>query len=426
MPDMNSKYVERVLSHIGQGTERAELKYELESHIDEKLSYFQSLGYDEETALEKAEEVMGDPDVAGEQLYLQIKGEKRKNALYVLLAVATALLNLSYYVLPVDPFFDGSIFDIYFSEFWIFVISAFIFTFTLFNIIIGFKKKKALNLVSALLFGWLSNWSFSYYFATAIYYTNERVNYADIFIYRPSVTNFYDTIVECTIIISIIVMSLFNVAGLVIIRKTKSLNNTKTDLVFSKTTTVLLSLWIMVCLLFTVITSFKVYSRYKFVPEDFKNYAIQYETTFLDNIDRFITTDENEIKRTVEEIFPKGSYEYITGNTASYTGYTIISADCTGDTANIYFDCNVNNPFSIFYSTSSTENRYVLTKSDIRQDMTIQEAPLPADVYFTYDEEQNLCELNFDYACEDEYTFLRFTYDPETQSFNLTDSHARN
>lgn len=426
MPDMNSKYVERVLSHIGQGTERAELKYELESHIDEKLSYFQSLGYDEETALEKAEEVMGDPDVAGEQLYLQIKGEKRKNALYVLLAVATALLNLLYYVLPVDPLFDGSIFDIYFSEFWIFVISAFAFAFTLFNIIIGFKKKKALNLVSALLFGWLSNWSFSYYFATAIYYTNERVNYADIFIYRPSVTNFYDTIVECTIIISIIVMSLINVAGLVIIRKTKSLNNTKTDLVFSKTTTVLLSLWIVVCILFTVITSFKVYSRYKFVPEDFKNYAIQYETTFLDNIDRFITTDENEIKRTVEDVFPEGSYRYYYGNTPSYFGgYMIIYVDCTDDVTYVSFDCNVNNPFSIFYSTSSTENRYVLTKSDIRQDMTIKEAPMPADVSFTYDKEQNLCELIFEYAGE-EYTFLQFTYDFETQSFNLTDSHARN
>ena len=58
MPDMNSKYVERVLSHIGQGTERAELKHELESHIDEKLSYFQSLGYDEEAALEKAEDCL--------------------------------------------------------------------------------------------------------------------------------------------------------------------------------------------------------------------------------------------------------------------------------------------------------------------------------------------------------------------------------
>lgn len=426
MPDMNSKYVERVLSHIGQGTERAELKYELESHIDEKLSYFQSLGYDEEAALEKAEEAMGDPDVAGEQLYLQIKGKKRKNVLYVLLAVATALLNLLYYVLPVDPLYDGSIFDIYFSEFWIFVISAFAFAFTLFNIIIGFKKKKALNLVSALLFGWLSNWSFSYYFATAVYFTCKKINYADIFIYRPSTTNFSDIIIGTFIIISIIVMALIDIAGLVIIVKTKWLENTKKDLVFSKTATVVLTLWIMFCVLFTAITGIKVDYRYKSIPEDFSDYVIQYETTFLDNIDRFITTDENKLKKTFEEIFPQGSYEYITGNTASYTGYTIISADCTGDTANIYFDCNVNNPFSIFYSTSSTENRYVLTKSDIRQDMTIQEAPLPADVYFTYDEEQNLCELNFDYACEDEYTFLRFTYDPETQSFNLTDSHARN
>lgn len=199
----------------------------------------------------------------------------------------------------------------------------------------------------------------------------------------------------------------------------------KKDLVFSKTATLVLTLWIMFCVLFTAITGIKVDYRYKSIPEDFSDYVIQYETTFLDNIDRFITTDENKLKKTFEEIFPQGSYEYITGNTASYTGYTIISADCTGDTANIYFDCNVNNPFSIFYSTSSTENRYVLTKSDIRQDMTIKEAPMPADVSFTYDKEQNLCELIFEYAGE-EYTFLQFTYDFETQSFNLTDSHARN
>ena len=103
----------------------------------------------------------------------------------------------------------------------------------------------------------------------------------------------------------------------------------------------------------------------------------------------------------------------------------IIYVDCTDDATYVSFDCNVNNPFSIFYSTSSTENRYVLTKSDIRQDMTIKEAPMPADVSFTYDKEQNLCELIFEYAGE-EYTFLQFTYDFETQSFNLTDSHARN
>lgn len=421
---MNSKYVERVLSHIGKGTARAELKYELESHVDERCSYFQSLGYDEETALEKAEEAMGDPDVAGEQFYLQIKGEKRKNALYVFIAVATVLLNLLYYFIPEDPLFDGSINDIYFSEFWVFVISAVSFSFTLFNIILGFKKKKALNLISALLFGWITNWQVSYYFASAICYTYEKVNYADIFICRPSTTDLFDRIIGIFIAISIIVIALINIAGLVIIVKTKWLENTKKDLVLSKIVKTALSVWIVVCVIFTVITVFKVDSRYKSVPADLSNDVIQYETTFLDNIDQFITTDEDELKITFDKIFPEGSYEYFAGNTASYNGYTIIFAHCTGDTTNIDFDCNVSNPFSIYYSTSITENRYALTKSDIRQDMTIKEAPLPAGVSFTYDEEQNLCELKFDYACEDDYVFLQFTYDSETQSFNLTDSHA--
>lgn len=426
---MNSKYVERVLSHIGKGNARAKLKYELESHVDERCTYFQSLGYDEETALEKAEEAMGDPDIAGEQFYLQIKGEKRKNALYVFIAIATAFLNLLYYFIPVDFLLDSlfivSFFDFCFSEFWIFVAYALVFAFTLLNIILGFKKKKALNLISALFFGWISNGLFTYYFATAVYFTFEKVNYADMFISRPSTTNLSDIIIGWFATVSIIVIALINIAGLVIIVKTKWLKNTKKDLVLSKIVKTALSVWIVVCVIFTVITGFKVYFRYQYFPKDFSNYVAQYESTFINNIDRFITTDEDELKETFEEIFPEGSYEYITGNTPTYVGdYIFITADCSGDTTNIYLDCNVNNPFSIYYSTSSTENRYALTKSDIRQDMTIQDAPLPAGVSFTYDEEQNLCELKFDYACEDDYVFLQFTYDSETKSFNLTDSHA--
>lgn len=424
MPDMNSKYVERVLSHIGKGTARAELKYELESHVDERRSFFQSLGYDEETALEKAEEAMGDPDVAGEQFYLQIKGEKRKNALYVFIAIATALLNLLFYAID-DSVYDNLIFDIYFSEFWIFVAYALVFSFTLLNIILGFKKKKALNLISALFFGWISNGLFTYYFATAVYFICEKVNYADMFISRPSTTNLSDIIIGWFATVSIIVIALINIAGLVIIVKTKWLKNTKKDLVLSKIVKTVLSVWIVVCVIFTVITGFKVYFRYQYFPKDFSNYVARYESTFINNIDRFITTDEDELKETFEEIFPEGSYEYITGNTPTYVGgYIFITADCPGDTTNIYFDCNVNNPFSIYYSTSSTENRYALTKSDIRQDMTIKDAPLPADISLYYNEESGAYELIFDYACEDDYVFLQFTYDSETKSFNLTDSHA--
>lgn len=382
---MNSKYVERVLSHIGKGNARAELKYELESHVDERCSYFQSLGYDEETALEKAEEAMGDPDIAGEQFYLQIKGEKRKNALYVFIAIATALLNLLFYALPQDSLFFGSIYDFCLSEFWVFVESIVAFAFTLFNIILGFKKKKALNLISALFFGWISNGLFTYYFATAVYFIFEKVNYADIFISRPSTTNLSDIIIGIFATVSIIVIALINIAGLVIIVKTKWLENTKKDLVMSKIVKTALSLWIVVCVIFTVITGFKVYLRYQYFSKDFSNNVAKYETTFLDNIDRFITTDEDELKKTFEEIFPEGSYEYITGNTPTYVGdYIFITADCTDDTTSIYFDCNVNNPFSIYYSTSITENRCSLTTSDIRQDMTIKEAPLPADIFLYY------------------------------------------
>lgn len=434
MPDMNSKYVEKVLSHIGKGTARAELKYELESHVDERCSYFQSLGYDEETALEKAEEAMGDPDIAGEQFYLQIKGEKRKNALYVFIAIATALLNLLYYFIPVDPLFDGSIFDIYFSEFWVFVASAVVYTFTLFNIILGFKKKKALNLVSALLFGWLSNFLFILCFVESIYCTCVKVDFAYYFIYKPyTYTGDIDNIImETTQIVSIIVMALINIAGLVIIVKTRWLKNTKKDLVFSKIVKTALGFWIVVCVLFTAITGIDVNSRYKSVPEDFENNAIQYEATFLDNVDRFINIDEDEFERTLKEMFPEDSYvhysdkgyPYHVGDTPIITAYwdsTVINKIV------IDFDCNVNNPFSIFYSTSSTENRYALTQSDIRQDMTINDAPLPADVSLYYNDESDAYEMIFEYANdEEEYTFLQFTYDPETQSFNLTESHAPN
>ena len=59
---MNSEYLNAVSKTIGSSSKRAEITEELMSHLYDKRDYYLELGYDEEEALRRAEEDMGDPD----------------------------------------------------------------------------------------------------------------------------------------------------------------------------------------------------------------------------------------------------------------------------------------------------------------------------------------------------------------------------
>lgn len=64
MRDKRNKdeYVVKAVSKIQNENAKFEVSYELESHIADRIEYYEEIGYDEETATQKAVEHMGDPE----------------------------------------------------------------------------------------------------------------------------------------------------------------------------------------------------------------------------------------------------------------------------------------------------------------------------------------------------------------------------
>lgn len=64
MRDKRNKdeYVVKAVSKIQNENAKFEVSYELESHIADRIEYYEEIGYDEETAAQKAVEHMGDPE----------------------------------------------------------------------------------------------------------------------------------------------------------------------------------------------------------------------------------------------------------------------------------------------------------------------------------------------------------------------------
>lgn len=64
MRDKKNKdeYVVKAVSKIQNENAKFEVSYELESHIADRIEYYEEIGYDEETAAQKAVEHMGDPE----------------------------------------------------------------------------------------------------------------------------------------------------------------------------------------------------------------------------------------------------------------------------------------------------------------------------------------------------------------------------
>lgn len=78
MRDKRNKdeYVVKAVSKIQNENAKFEVSYELESHIADRIEYYEEIGYDEETAAQKAVEHMGDPEtvsVAFCEIYPTVK-----------------------------------------------------------------------------------------------------------------------------------------------------------------------------------------------------------------------------------------------------------------------------------------------------------------------------------------------------------------
>lgn len=92
---MKNTYIEKLLSHIGNKKHKQQIEYELTDHITEKENWYMELEYDPETASCRAEEDMGDPDIAGEELAAIHSGKDKKSGWIAALMLILPLLGFA-------------------------------------------------------------------------------------------------------------------------------------------------------------------------------------------------------------------------------------------------------------------------------------------------------------------------------------------
>lgn len=99
------RYLNRITEKISNNKIKSEIAFELDAHIDERVQFYEEIGYFEEEAYEKAVEEMGDPDAVGVSLArLHPKGKVITSILSVILL--TAMIFLFWFI---TIWSDGSI-----------------------------------------------------------------------------------------------------------------------------------------------------------------------------------------------------------------------------------------------------------------------------------------------------------------------------
>lgn len=64
----SDRFIARVLKNVTFKPDHTEIRAELLAHIDDRMEYYLSVGYDEQQAVQMAVEAMGDPDEIGREL----------------------------------------------------------------------------------------------------------------------------------------------------------------------------------------------------------------------------------------------------------------------------------------------------------------------------------------------------------------------
>lgn len=100
---MNTEeYIENVLKHIQNKSFVTTIRQELEGHIDDRVFYYEEIGYDKDTAKQKAMEHMGDADKVGEQMNILHDYKKHKKICITGLVLFTLRALLIRYAIDVN------------------------------------------------------------------------------------------------------------------------------------------------------------------------------------------------------------------------------------------------------------------------------------------------------------------------------------
>ena len=433
------KYIDTVLSHITDKRKKRKIEYELFDHLDEKEKWFESIGYGEEAATEKADAVMGDGDIVGEQLDMLNKHRFTKALPVVYSAFCLIITASLYYWLLVadDGWFVRCTFNgTDFSEFYIFIFISLLFIVNGVNMLLGIVKKRFFNLVSGFLCSEVIILFGPYFYIVQLFCIFDKKPFAEVFYNEFSVYNgmLFDLVIadgagtlkKCLVYaVSLILLALFSAAFCVLI-KTKLLKNSRLDLKIKNAAAALTALFVIISAVMLISGTVGTIAVKDNIKARVYDSYIEFEKGFVNNIDGFVGIEEKEAQEKLAEIAEivkhRKDLHLNFKPTELFNYYYIVSSETVNITDDGELDgfemsteCLLLNPFALHFELYDMHS-----DKSIADVTSLDEAPLPADIHFVSSSGETYLILY--YRTENKAPYLRFDYDEKAKRFVLTEN----
>lgn len=306
----SSNYITKVISHITGKRQKQLVEYELNDHIIEKHNFYKDIGYDDDASLDKADEIMGDADIVGEQF--EALNRARNIRKIIASAVSFLLFVTACAYISISSDSSGIFYDYIFS-FYGYIACNIIFILNLISIIYGFRKLRANNI----LFGCIACLGVlgtgGKYIENAIYYLLTGKN---VFLSFYGIYDSYNELhspfqyvpfeySESSVVYAILIIFIIAVLtiGATLIVRLGKLKNTRKDLKVNLTVRIIL---IVLTIGLTALFFYYLYEVPSYRDEVIAQTRAdleEYDKIFIDNLDTFISGDYYEIAEVLRDEF---------------------------------------------------------------------------------------------------------------------------
>lgn len=379
------KYIDKVLSQLKGYKNTKEIEYELFDHLDEQEKFFIDIGYDEENAIEKAEEKMGDADILAEQ-FKEVEIAHEKNLFLGLINIAIILTVPYCFLISIFPNYFFGLFDT-------FAIVPLLITFVLFAIDVYFSIKHR------------SIWGIIISFFAGGFLIFDFIvssNNATSVLSNQSPARLFFEYGYFAFFALAVIFAIAQISTIIIKIKTRLQRNRRFDLIFMRVMRIIVA----------VVSIISVMAITYFLPtlmtdvNKVRSELNEANHTAIQNIDTLVGCNYEEAKAWVEDTFPEYHFENeetVEYDSFPYEGYTEtsctfyspnshISIHIVGDeegvslhtvnecgyyTADPDYDLNIFKSEDIFYMQSSAENKANARDMNLPYELSIQNLDKP-------------------------------------------------
>jgi FtsH-binding integral membrane protein len=391
---MKSNYISKVLSHITSKKQKELVEQELNDHIIEKHNFYEEIGYDDNTSFEKADEIMGDSDVVGEQFEALNKAQNIKKMILFIISILLFVSAITYVFKTANNF----------NNFYDYIACNVIFILNVISIAYGFKRSKCVNSVLGCI-------SCIGILGTGGYYIEDSIAYfikgEDVFLTFYGLTNipnetyskyFFQDDSNGLFEILTVLFVLLTIISIVMAIRVKKLKNKKIDLKINSAISIIM---IIFTLGLTALFGYYLYEVPSYRDEvisQTRAELLELDKKFVDNLDVFKNGDyleiadvmQNEFGAEIDSESVKADFEDETtskyksiwsNNSGNYVAYLFSVDEISGAKLNIYPLANDLNGKPLDYC--NYEEIEQLNKSTSNDNIKIEDIECPFEIEYT-------------------------------------------